>query len=529
MKLKQELHSKEEKLKKAERELEVEKKSRKMDQETIQQLEMELAELRSNQTRPHLQPAPHSSGVRSNAALTSSEARQGTVERSQIGAVVIELFDQTKWTVSENVFTKSREWYASLVSFEFGAVVARLSLTIRKGPSLWFTVGLISSKLSNQLLTEYLPTLKGGAGWELHATCLYTMQNGYDTSNGDACLGGREGQRVVIEADGREGKRTLTLSRDGMTQHVSFTDIPVPLRFAVNINNVNDAVEIESLEIVSEPQMVGETLPCSTDCSPFLNWSEDKFDTDHERTVVYQSLVATLKLQHTFDHSLEAKAVKFLKSVTRKDITTASMEMFHYLIQRCSLRVNFALVKADILPQLIITLNPLDLSLTDFQKIHTCLIYAVLISFCLATPGSLANLEIEDDNEQQAVHEIVLKQVLAPSEQYICHLCMNRFSIINGEQSSEFVSLLARLLQRYPSFQHTMDIFLVMPVQELNAKCEETQQNWKNVQRMLRMEGIEDVFEEKLRNDRKSFIGAVVVATLFDWNNIQGMNLPTHL
>ncbi|KAK2947022.1 hypothetical protein BLNAU_18024 [Blattamonas nauphoetae] len=264
-----------------ERELEMKLSSNLRDKETIQQLDMEVKKekertaqyenemttLRMTQTQPPLQPAPHSSGVRSNAALASSAARQETVGRTQIGAAAIEqlLFDQTDWTLSGNVFTKSRECYASLVSFEFGAVVARLSLTIRKGPSLWFTVGLISSKLSNEALTEYLPTLKGGAGWELHATCLYAMQNGFDTSYGYACLGGREGQRVVMEADEREGKRTLKLSQDGETQPVYFTNIPVPFRFAIHINNANDAVEIKSAEVVEKPQMDGETIAVAMD------------------------------------------------------------------------------------------------------------------------------------------------------------------------------------------------------------------------------------------------------------------------
>ncbi|KAK2951240.1 hypothetical protein BLNAU_13856 [Blattamonas nauphoetae] len=203
--------------------------------ERTARLESEMTTLKMIQTQPHLQPTPHPSGVRSNAALASSAARQETVGRTQIGATAIELFDQTNWKVSGNVFTKSRKSYASLVTFEFGAVVARLSLTIRKGPSHWFTVGLISSKLSKMVLTEYLPTLTGGAGWELHPTCLYAMQNGFDTSYGYACLGGREGQRVVMEADGREGKRTLKLSQDGETQPVYFTNIPIPFRFAVYI------------------------------------------------------------------------------------------------------------------------------------------------------------------------------------------------------------------------------------------------------------------------------------------------------
>ncbi|KAK2952703.1 hypothetical protein BLNAU_12352 [Blattamonas nauphoetae] len=86
-------------------------------------------------------------------------------------------------------------------------------------------------------------------------------QNWKALNKGSACLGGREGQQVVLEADGREGKRTLKLSQDGETQPVFFTNIPVPFRFAVSLFRVDDAVEIESLEVVSEPKMVGGTTP----------------------------------------------------------------------------------------------------------------------------------------------------------------------------------------------------------------------------------------------------------------------------
>ncbi|KAK2952739.1 hypothetical protein BLNAU_12388 [Blattamonas nauphoetae] len=72
---------------------------------------------------------------------------------------------------------------------------------------------------------------------------------------------GRVGQRVVLEADGRDGKRTLKLSQDGETQPVFFTNIPVPFRFAVCIYRENGAVELESVEVVSEPQMIGGRIP----------------------------------------------------------------------------------------------------------------------------------------------------------------------------------------------------------------------------------------------------------------------------
>ncbi|KAK2952659.1 hypothetical protein BLNAU_12308 [Blattamonas nauphoetae] len=202
--------------------------------------------------------------------LKRTEITQRWVEleqerQSKFGASAIELFDRSKWTVAGNVVTTQLSTWSSLASFEFGAVVARLSLTIRKGSNSNFVVGIISSYLSKFLSTNSFPLLKGGAGWNLNPTCLYAMQNKKDTNRGSACLEGIEGQKVVLEADGREGKRTLKLSQDGETQPVFFTNIPVPFRFAVFIWKQDDSVEIESIKVVSEPQMVGGTNPVEMD------------------------------------------------------------------------------------------------------------------------------------------------------------------------------------------------------------------------------------------------------------------------
>ncbi|KAK2945981.1 hypothetical protein BLNAU_19125 [Blattamonas nauphoetae] len=82
----------------------------------------------------------------------------------------------------------------------------------------------------------------------------------------------------------------------------------------------------------------------------------------------------------------------------------------------------------------------------------------------LTTPYGLNQLEIEDGNEQQTIHEMVLKQVLAPSEKYICHLCVNRFSIIDPNLSFEFITLLAQLVRISPFYQPTMELVLHLPV-----------------------------------------------------------------
>ncbi|KAK2951967.1 hypothetical protein BLNAU_13067 [Blattamonas nauphoetae] len=81
-----------------------------------------------------------------------------------------------------------------------------------------------SSNLSNKALTNNYSPLKGGAGWHSHQKYRYAIQNRKVIHQGSACLGGKKGQRVVLEADRQEGKRTLKLSQDEETQPVFFTE-----------------------------------------------------------------------------------------------------------------------------------------------------------------------------------------------------------------------------------------------------------------------------------------------------------------
>ncbi|KAK2956608.1 hypothetical protein BLNAU_8448 [Blattamonas nauphoetae] len=328
----------------------------------------------------------------------------------------------------------------------------------------------------------------------------------------------------------------------------------------------------------------------SVDCSPFLNWTKGKNESESKKLVVVRSLVSTLKLQPALDDNLKAKAVNILQSVnpmysesadaflsgfgqTTKEssrnfvqsivvvvssvnlvIITAAMELLRRLIFCCSPKVRLALVKTDLIPQIIITLNPQSLFFTEAVDIHICLIQIIFHSLELATPYYFSRLGIVDGNEQQGVHETVLKHVVAPSEKYVCHLCVNRFSIIDGRLSETFLELLAHLLDRCPYYQRTSEFVLRLPVvltissslpsinkdhstwtflifmvtiqREWNSKDRELRRNWQTVHRMLRMKGFEDVIDEKLRNDRKEMRGRYVVVKSFEWSNMQGMNIP---
>ncbi|KAK2943658.1 hypothetical protein BLNAU_21406 [Blattamonas nauphoetae] len=325
------------------------------------------------------------------------------------------------------------------------------------------------------------------------------------------------------------------------------------------------------------------------DCIPFMNWQNNHVKSIHEKAVIYRSLVATVKFQPALDASLEAKAVRFLKNVVTLDdesadaflfslgrtsdesltnfihsivvllsspshvITTVAMKMVDSLFIFSSESIQFTLVKADLIPQLINTLNPHSLSFAEAVDIHTCLISRLAEAVWCSTPFGLANLEIEDYDEQKDVRETVFQQVLAPSEKYIRHLCVNRFSIIDGDQSKHFLTLLAQILQTCPYHQPTMDFVLYMPLylaipscltffekeyqiwsflddmvdgqREWNNQSDEEQQTWETIERMLRMEGIEDMIEEKLQNDRNGFYGGWLGAKSIEWSNLLGMNL----
>ncbi|KAK2963529.1 hypothetical protein BLNAU_1572 [Blattamonas nauphoetae] len=122
------------------------------------------------------------------------------------------------------------------------------------------------------------------------------------------------------------------------------------------------------------------------------------------------------------------------------------------------------IVRADLIPQLIISLNPQSFPFTEAVNIHTNLLSSVARSLLLTTPDGLAKLGIVDADEQLTVHGTVLKQVIIPSEKYICHLCFNRFSIFDGVLCMYFLALLAAVLEISPYYQPTMELVLNTPV-----------------------------------------------------------------
>ncbi|KAK2957914.1 hypothetical protein BLNAU_7090 [Blattamonas nauphoetae] len=226
--------------------------------------------------------------------------------------------------------------------------------------------------------------------------------------------------------------------------------------------------------------------------------------------------------------------------------------MLKTLIMFCSVKHLYLLVQANLIPQLIITLNPQSLSFAEAVDIHTCLIQLLSSSLWLATPAGRARLGIEDNDDKQAFHETLLKQVVAPSENYIRHLCVNRFSIIDERQMSNFLHLLGEIVQIGPHYQTAMDSVLSLPVftipsclpsiendlsilyflhllirsqKEWNGKDENVRLSGTTLLGSLRMEGMDDVLDQRMQHSQTGDYGEDIQRYSMEWNTLQGLNI----
>ncbi|KAK2959596.1 putative CBL-interacting protein kinase 17 [Blattamonas nauphoetae] len=180
--------------------------------------------------------------------------------RSRNGADSIEWFQADGYSRSGSVFTRTGGDYPTLLSFSFRKVVSRFTFTFRRITVSTF-IGFATSFETEKVKYGWvsLTNLLGGAGWDVFEDERSAHQFWKDYSRGSACAAGKKGQRVVLEADGRDGKRTLRLSQDGETQPTFFSNIPVPFRFAIVLQGIDDSVSIESVVEFTGPTLVGGT------------------------------------------------------------------------------------------------------------------------------------------------------------------------------------------------------------------------------------------------------------------------------
>ncbi|KAK2960963.1 hypothetical protein BLNAU_4050 [Blattamonas nauphoetae] len=194
----------------------------------------------------------------------------------------------------------------------------------------------------------------------------------------------------------------------------------------------------------------------------------------------------------------------------------------------CQADTRLRLVTDNLITQLVSSFHPLTPSFDNFEDNHTLLII-INHPLWLSTPNGLAQLGMYHPHEQEEVHETVLNQVLKPSEGYIQHLCANRYKSVDDDQSTQFMLFLAALLTICPFHEQTMNFVLTLPVLlivpsamtffesdrsitdflEIVDTFQKGQdwtvgkmlQRWNICLSCLRMEGVEDVIEQRRGNE----------------------------
>ncbi|KAK2940420.1 hypothetical protein BLNAU_24662 [Blattamonas nauphoetae] len=136
-----------------------------------------------------------------------------------------------------------------------------------------------------------------------------------------------------------------------------------------------------------------------------------------------QSTQPTSALQRQLRHSTRGSVGVLLHSPPSLPVLIASPRTQAHPSMSGRQLISLDLVRKSVVPLLFSAAKPHFHSLEDTQHLHTSFVSILTLLLDLATPAVMKDLDIDDPLEQHAVCEIVLNQVLKPSEQGISHPC----------------------------------------------------------------------------------------------------------
>ncbi|KAK2944170.1 hypothetical protein BLNAU_20917 [Blattamonas nauphoetae] len=253
--------------------------------------------------------------------------------------------------------------------------------------------------------------------------------------------------------------------------------------------------------------------------------------------------------------SVFVESIAVLISSSKQKIVESTMDLLSFMIQRGLPDTNLAIAESNLIPQLMLTLHPLSLSFTE-EKIHVYLITILSKLLYFFTPVGHRSLDLYDPEYRPVHRDALLTRLLFPLEEYLHHLCSNRYTIPQGDLTDNFMFLLARLLQICPDFQPTMDFVFTLPVlltitssltfferdrsvdQFLHGLREylrfwvyanrQARQSEALVYRSVRSEGLEDAIEQQSRTNTREPCRWVIVEQCLSVQASNGANVPYH-
>ncbi|KAK2951764.1 hypothetical protein BLNAU_13257 [Blattamonas nauphoetae] len=194
-----------------------------------------------------------------NEKRRSDLLRESRFQRwSKTGADAIEIFDEDFFIKTGNTFTLRQRPENEVTNFIpktlfsplISSDVAQLSFTITHS-SGGYSVGAVSPHLVDAGTQTILRNEKHGrACWGVNYTPPAPAQaNGAPPS--------RYTRKFVLEADCRDGRRTVKYSSDGTVFSDFFSNISLPLRFAITLVHPTVSVTNHSLTFTAKPTLKG--------------------------------------------------------------------------------------------------------------------------------------------------------------------------------------------------------------------------------------------------------------------------------
>ncbi|KAK2946605.1 hypothetical protein BLNAU_18441 [Blattamonas nauphoetae] len=197
-----------------------------------------------------------------NEKRRSDLLRESRFQRwSKTGADAIELFDEDFIIKTGDTFTlrerpeneKTNFIPKTLFSPVTSSNVAQLSFTITHS-SFGFRLGAISPHLvdfgtQDDIFSEEHRTATWGEDYTPPAPAQANVAHPVQWA-----------RQIVVEADCRDGRRTVKLFHDGEVNQVFYLNLSLPFRFVITLCHPSVSVTIHSLTFTANPTLVGGTM-----------------------------------------------------------------------------------------------------------------------------------------------------------------------------------------------------------------------------------------------------------------------------
>ncbi|KAK2961645.1 hypothetical protein BLNAU_3443 [Blattamonas nauphoetae] len=227
-----------------------------------------------------------------------------------------------------------------------------------------------------------------------------------------------------------------------------------------------------------------------------------------DKSTLYNSLVALVKVEYHFGNALQGTAHLFLSGLASRwgnldyapklvtDLVPSSdgspsglIESISTLLSshhstvvkatlwfgRCAIQyspedIRCLLAESDLVTQMLATLQPHTLPMAGNEEIFDHLLCLIEHCIRLALPSDPRTIDITTAGKQSIHRELIFQNVVLPSSELVTFLISNRH-VFSGDLLESFVWMLTTLLRICPYHHPTLEYVLASPIAMTFSSC----------------------------------------------------------